>query len=116
MDVLLTPGKITYKIIGGMLPFFDSYILRKHTPFSPSSLHPFPSAGVLDFYFFAGPTPADVVAQYLQLIGRPTMPPLWALGAHQCRWGYNNIWKVREVISGYKEAKIPLDCVWLDIE
>ncbi|RUS13377.1 galactose mutarotase-like domain-containing protein [Endogone sp. FLAS-F59071] len=27
MDILLTPGKITYKVIGGMLPFFHSYTL-----------------------------------------------------------------------------------------
>jgi alpha-glucosidase (family GH31 glycosyl hydrolase) len=42
--------------------------------------------GVLDFYFFLGPTPEEVVQQYQEVIGRPAMPPWWALGSHQCRY------------------------------
>jgi alpha-glucosidase (family GH31 glycosyl hydrolase) len=49
------------------------------------------SAGVLDFYFFLGPTPLDVISQYQNAIGLPHMPPYWALGWHQCRWGYHTI-------------------------
>lgn len=39
--------------------------------------------GVLDFYIFAGPSPADVVRQYTDVIGKPYLPPLWSLGFHQ---------------------------------
>ncbi|KHN87200.1 Maltase-glucoamylase, intestinal [Toxocara canis] len=39
--------------------------------------------GILDIYFFPGPTPADVVQQYLALIGTPLLPPYWALGFQQ---------------------------------
>ncbi len=39
-------------------------------------------------YFFAGPTPADVLRQYTDLTGRMPLPPRWALGHHQGRWSY----------------------------
>lgn len=32
------------------------------------------------------------------------------LGFHQCRWGYNNIDDIYEVVKGYKDAEIPCKC------
>lgn len=42
--------------------------------------------GLVDLYFFTGPTPEEVIRQYHELIGKPAMPPYWALGLHQSRW------------------------------
>lgn len=36
--------------------------------------------GLLDMYFFPGPKPEEVIQQYHALIGKPFMPPFWALG------------------------------------
>lgn len=41
--------------------------------------------GVLDMYFFLGPTPLQVLAQLTSVIGRPVMPPYWSMGLQQSK-------------------------------
>jgi len=72
--------------------------------------------GELDYFLFAGPTPAAVVEQLTRLTGRPALPPLWALGFHQSRWSYRSDAEVRAVARGFRERRIPLDAIHLDID
>lgn len=85
--------------------------------------------GILDFYFFSGPTPLDVIAQYGAIIGYPMWQPLWGFGFHLCRcvlasplcdkktirdfffrsWGYTSIWEVKDVVEQMRAANIPLE-------
>ncbi|KAK5994888.1 putative alpha/beta-glucosidase agdC [Cladobotryum mycophilum] len=72
--------------------------------------------GVLDFYFVAGPSPIEVAQQYGQLVGLPALQPYWGLGFHQCRYGYQDIFDVAEVVQNYTLANIPLETMWSDID
>ena len=74
------------------------------------------TGGLVDLYIFAGPTPSDVVRQYLEVVGRPALVPYWSLGFHNCRWGYPNVAYIDEVVKNYSLANIPLETQWVDID
>ncbi|MDO3641659.1 glycoside hydrolase family 31 protein [Mucilaginibacter sp. L3T2-6] len=72
--------------------------------------------GELQYYYIHGPHMMDVVKSYHYLTGTHPMPPLWALGYHQCRWSYYPESKVRKIANGFRENKIPCDGIYLDID
>ncbi|MHB1415087.1 MAG: glycoside hydrolase family 31 protein [Chloroflexota bacterium] len=75
-----------------------------------------PAGGDLVYYVFAGPTPAAVLDRYTELTGRTPMPPTWALGYHQSRWGYKTAEEVRETALELRAHDIPCDALYLDID
>ncbi|KAF9067849.1 glycosyl hydrolases family 31-domain-containing protein [Rhodocollybia butyracea] len=72
--------------------------------------------GVLDFYFFSGPSPQAVIEQYGALVGLPSWLPSWAFGFHLCRWGYVSVNDTMAQVAGMREANIPLEVMWNDID
>jgi len=73
--------------------------------------------GEMNYYFIYGPNMNDVVSNYTDLTGRPQhLPPLWALGFHQCKWSYYPDTKVKEITKGFRDLKIPCDAIYLDID
>ncbi|MEM8584334.1 MAG: TIM-barrel domain-containing protein [Bacteroidota bacterium] len=72
--------------------------------------------GDFDVYFIYGPQLDEVAARYIQLTGTPELPPLWALGYHQCRWSYYPESRVRELASDFREKNFPCDAIYLDID
>jgi alpha-glucosidase len=72
--------------------------------------------GEMNYYFIYGPKLINVVEQYAMLTGTHELPPLWALGYHQCRWSYYPESKVREIAAEFRRRKIPCDVIYLDID
>lgn len=67
-------------------------------------------------YVIEGASPQDVCRGLAKLTGAPPMPPLWALGYHQCRWSYESAGRVLEVAREFRERRIPCDAIWMDID
>jgi len=73
-------------------------------------------AAELDYYIIYGPEPAQILTTYADLTGYMSMPPLWALGYHQCRWSYESEAIVRELAAEFRQRRIPCDVIHLDID
>ncbi len=73
------------------------------------------ASGMLRHYLATGPV-STLLERYTSLTGRPAMPPRWALGYHQSRWGYATDEKVRAVARGFRDEGLPLSVVHLDID
>jgi alpha-glucosidase len=64
--------------------------------------------GELQYYYIHGPKLVDVVKRYHTLTGTHYLPPVWALGYHQCRWSYYPENKVRQVADEFRKRKSPV--------
>ena len=58
----------------------------------------------------------SIVRQFREMIGRSYIPPKWAFGYGQSRWGYKTEADIRQVAENHRKNKIPLDAVYLDID
>lgn len=70
----------------------------------------------LDVYIIEGESILDIVKQFRRIIGRSYIPPKWAFGYSQSRWSYMSEDEVRDVVKGHRDAGIPLDNIYLDID
>ena len=97
--------------------FHNTY--RSHFDFGKSSESEFSfwaDGGEMDFFFMYGPELDKVSNQYHHLTGLPELPPIWALGFHQCRWSYYPESTVRNLASEFRNRQIPCDAIYLDID
>jgi len=72
--------------------------------------------GIMDYYFIYGPDLNEVAQQYTDITGTPELPPIWALGFHQCRWSYYPESRVMQVAKEFRAKQIPCDAIYLDID
>lgn len=94
-----TPGKVTFDV------GYGRHDLLRITPEED-----------YDLYVIEADTPLGAVQEFRQLIGRSYIPPKWAFGYGQSRWSYDTADEVREVVRRHREAGLPLDSVYLDID
>lgn len=57
-----------------------------------------------------------MVKQFRAIIGRSYIPPKFAFGFGQSRYGYKTQADFEEVVAKHRQAHIPLDMVYMDID
>lgn len=70
----------------------------------------------LYIYLIYGESAYDIVRQFRKIIGRSYIPPKFAFGYGQSRWGYETAEDFRKVVREHREKQVPLDMVYMDIE
>lgn len=111
-NVILLCGAVTFGAFfdcAGKLEFDIGYTKR-------SVLQVKAAKNDLAVYIITGENEKDIVRQFRKSIGRSYIPPLWAFGYGQSRWGYKNEQEIRDVAEQYAAAGVPLDSIYLDID
>jgi len=68
--------------------------------------------GALVAYFITGD--AHIARRWAELTGFPALPPRWALGYHQSRWGYRTQREAEAVLDGFHQHQMPLAALHLE--
>lgn len=72
--------------------------------------------GEVDLYVIEGPRLADVIDRYTAMTGRPSLPPLWALGYWQSKCTYYDWDALDEAYNQLSARGFPVDVMVIDAD
>ena len=70
----------------------------------------------LTLYVITGENPLDIIKQFRKVIGRSYIPPKFAFGYGQSRWGYKTKEDFRKIVKEHRTKNVPLDMIYMDID
>lgn len=68
----------------------------------------------MDYWITAGDTPAEIVEQYTQVVGKAPMMPAYGTGFWQCKLRYQTQEELLEVAREYYRRKLPVSVIVID--
>lgn len=71
--------------------------------------------GEMIYYFFYGKDYKSILQHYIDLTGKPILPPKWAFGLGQCRGLLTSEKLSLSIAEGYRKRGIPCDIIYQDI-
>ncbi len=71
--------------------------------------------GNIAFYFINGDSFGELIGEYIELTGSQPLPPIWAFGHLQSRFGYRTRAQADSILNLALEAGYPVDAIILDI-
>lgn len=72
-------------------------------------------SGRKTYQVIAGNTWLNLIKNYTDLTGKQPLPPRWAFGNFSSRFGYHSQKETETTIEKFKEEKIPVDAIILDL-
>jgi alpha-glucosidase len=71
--------------------------------------------GGLQYYVILGPGLPRLLQTMLELTGYPPLPPRWALGLLQSRYGYRSRQELETIAQSFRARRLPCDALILDV-
>jgi alpha-glucosidase len=65
-------------------------------------------------YYLAVGKPTELLSRFTELTGRAPIPPRWALGYQQSKWGYRTEAEMRRIYKLFQQNDLPLSVLTLD--
>jgi alpha-glucosidase len=113
------PVYLSLQKAGACLVFYENYSPAElqigSTKETPNLILAAFEMGLLREYVIPG-KPSDIMERYSELTGRSPLPPRWALGYQQSRWGYKSEADIRRVAERAAQEDIPLSAIHMDID
>ncbi len=72
-------------------------------------------SGRMSYFFISGNSYDNILSNYTFLTGRQPIPPRWAMGYIQSRFGYKTREEATNVISQMQKEGFPIDAIVLDL-
>jgi len=73
------------------------------------------AGGELSYFVLVAPTVADQLERYTWLTGRQPLPPRWAFGFLQSKYGYQSQTEATSIVQTMRQKQIPCDAIILDL-
>jgi len=70
----------------------------------------------LNVYIIEDDSIDGIIKEFREIIGESYIPPFWAFGFCQSRWGYKTKEDVLDIVKNYEINNLPLDSICLDID
>ncbi len=71
--------------------------------------------GRTSYLVVAGDSYPKLIQNYVSMVGKQPMPPMWALGNIASRFGYHTEQEARDTIAKFKTEDFPVDGIVLDL-
>ncbi len=72
--------------------------------------------GDADVYVFGPADPASLIGEFVRLTGQQPLPPTWALGFLQSRFGYESFDHVHTTLAQFESEQLPVHGVVFDVQ